>query len=384
MSKDLSAVVIGAGWAGEGHTKALRYCGVDVHTICARNPEVTRAVAERLEIPNASTDWRATLEETRPDIVAIATPASLRLEPIELAAALGCHIYCDKPLAVDAPTAKECYQAAQAAGVKTAYAATGRYGPGEAWMAEQIAAGVVGTVRAVDVVARSPGPMFGGAPWTWMDSLALGGGMLNNGFTHAMGTMELVLGRPAIRAMGTASVGRRRAYVLPDMHDFRQIWGPKPSEEELASLEWRECDGDGEGAAVLEVAAQGDRPAVTVTCTFSSNLMAVWPPAGYRFIGDAGTLVADGMANVTNVRLWTEPGTDPTPLPTPQRLIDAIPAFEGDGDYYTQGKWAALARDFVADIRGEDHAPYLTFADGYRYQVAIDAIRSGAGWTELA
>ncbi|RIK39349.1 MAG: hypothetical protein DCC57_20275 [Chloroflexi bacterium] len=37
----------------------------------------------------------------------------------------------------------------------------------------------------------------------------------------------------------------------------------------------------------------------------------------------------------------------------------------------------------VADIRGEPHRPYLTFYDGWRYQEAIDAIRSGRGWYEL-
>jgi hypothetical protein len=48
-----------------------------------------------------------------------------------------------------------------------------------------------------------------------------------------------------------------------------------------------------------------------------------------------------------------------------------------------QNKWAALARDFVADIRGEPHEPYLTFRDGWRYQEAIDAIRAGHGWHDL-
>jgi hypothetical protein len=45
--------------------------------------------------------------------------------------------------------------------------------------------------------------------------------------------------------------------------------------------------------------------------------------------------------------------------------------------------WAALAADFVADVRGEAHRPYLTFRDGRRYQEAIDAIRSGRGWYTL-
>jgi predicted dehydrogenase len=94
---DLRAVVVGAGWAGEGHTIALQHCGVDVVAICARQADVVRAVADRLGVQEASTDWRQTLETVRPQIVALATPASLRREVIETAAALGAHIFCDKP-----------------------------------------------------------------------------------------------------------------------------------------------------------------------------------------------------------------------------------------------------------------------------------------------
>jgi hypothetical protein len=67
------------------------------------------------------------------------------------------------------------------------------------------------------------------------------------------------------------------------------------------------------------------------------------------------------------------------PQPVPQRLLDLLPNV-GDDE---QNKWCALARDFVADIRGEPHRPYLTLRDGWRDQVAIDAIRTGNGWTAL-
>jgi predicted dehydrogenase len=42
MSDKVRAVVIGAGWAGEGHVVALRRCGVEVVAICAREPEVVQ------------------------------------------------------------------------------------------------------------------------------------------------------------------------------------------------------------------------------------------------------------------------------------------------------------------------------------------------------
>jgi len=136
MTKDhLQAVVIGAGWAGEGHTRALQYAGVDVHTICARQMDIVRNVADRLGVPHASVDWRRTLEETKPNIVAIATPASLRAEPIVMAADLGCHLFCDKPLDIDTPKAKVLLDAVESAGVKHACAATDCYHPGVAWLA---------------------------------------------------------------------------------------------------------------------------------------------------------------------------------------------------------------------------------------------------------
>src|SRR5437764_5048583 len=94
--KQLRAIVVGAGFAGEGHTLALRHVGVDVVAICARQPAVVQAVADRLAVPEVSIDWRHTLETVKPDIVALATPASLRGEVVEAATALGCHLFCDK------------------------------------------------------------------------------------------------------------------------------------------------------------------------------------------------------------------------------------------------------------------------------------------------
>jgi len=81
-NQPLRAVVIGAGWAGEGHTRALQACGIEVVAICARQPAVVQAVADRLGIPLAATDWRQTLLTLKPEIVALTTPAALRGEVI--------------------------------------------------------------------------------------------------------------------------------------------------------------------------------------------------------------------------------------------------------------------------------------------------------------
>ena len=68
MQHSLCAVVIGAGYSGEGHPHALRYAGVGVVAICARRPAVVQSVAERLKIPQDCVIWRHTLETLKPDI----------------------------------------------------------------------------------------------------------------------------------------------------------------------------------------------------------------------------------------------------------------------------------------------------------------------------
>ena len=88
----MRAVVIGAGWAGEGHIIGLRDAGVEVVALFGRTPEPTYQRAAQLGITDVGFDWRAGLEELRPEIVSIATPADSHRSIAEFAAELGCHV----------------------------------------------------------------------------------------------------------------------------------------------------------------------------------------------------------------------------------------------------------------------------------------------------
>jgi predicted dehydrogenase len=377
--KGLHAVVIGAGWAGQGHTLALRHNDVHVQAICARDRDTIEAVAARLEIPEASVDWRATVQDVRPDIVSIATPASLRREVVEMAAELGCHIFCEKPLAPNGPAAKELFEIVDHTGIVHTYASTLRYDPSIAWMAELVHGGAIGELREIDWAIRFPQPSPPLLPWTWGDKIAAGGGLLNGILTHVLGILERVTGGALLRAMGEARTLRHRAPVVPGVHDSRQTLAKVPTPEQAADLEWRECDAENAASMLLRFSSPTpDGPEIQVTGILSAFAPAVWPPNGMRLYGEEGTLVATG-AQSFRVTRRRPPSAEPEPMPVPQRLIDAHPQIEDP----IQARWAALARDFVADIQSQPHQPYLTFGHGWRYQEAIDAIRSGEGWREL-
>jgi len=371
VKQQLRAIVVGAGSAGEGHALALRHTGVEVVALCARQPAVVQAVADRLAIPRASTDWRHTLETVKPDIVALATPAALRGEVIEAATALGCHLYCDKPLATTAEEAKRLYRLVERAGVKHAYAATGRYDPSIAWLGELVGDGAIGTVREIACTFRLPFPLR--TPWSWWDVLTLGGGWLNQILPHVLGVAMTITGGEVQRVMGQARLGRRQAPVVPDIHHFDVLFrGEKdPTPEAARHLEWRGCDADGAFTALMTISsARGEVAGSAAVGTLAST---PWPPNGWGVYGDEGTLLAEGDFSFTVYRLGSA-GADRELLPVPQRMLDAL----AGGDW-----WAALADDFVADLRGEAHRPYLTFRDGWRFQEAIDAIRAGGGWYTL-
>ena len=91
----------------------------------------------------------------------------------------------------------------------------------------------------------------------------------------------------------------------------------------------------------------------------ASGARAAWPPNGWRLHGETGSLLADGHFSY-EVSLQRGPGEPRQPLPVPQRLLQALPAVGTE----FQNKWAALAREFVADVTGRPHRPYLTFLDG--------------------
>ncbi len=381
-SKELKAVIIGAGWAGEGHTKALQHYGVDVVAICARKAGVVQKVASELGISAASTDWQKSLLEIKPDIVALTTPAILRTEVIELAAQLGCHILCEKPLATTAEEAGRLYTIGKEAGVKHAFAATHLYDPSVAWVNQLLTNGVIGELKEVDVAhtrwlsGKSTGKI---KPWNWMTSLAHGGGSLNNGLTHQLGMLERMTGRKIISAVGEAKIVKRKAPVLPDIHDYRQWIRKEITVEEASDLEWRECDTEGAYSALFHLGPPSSETAnrILVTMGRHPSVPARVPTGAWYFYGDKGTLVGKGGHILSPITKHI--GSESEELPIPQELSDLLPKIGDD----IQNKWAGLIRDFVADVQNRPYIPYLTLHDGWRYQVAIEAIRESHGWTQI-
>ena len=126
MSKTYSAAVIGAtGKGGYGHRldTAFDIDDVELVAIADHNPEGLADAGERLGVSRLYSDYRQMLETEKPDFVSIAPSwVTERVPMIEAAAAAGCHIYCEKPVAGSLADVDTIVAACQSTKVKMAVA----------------------------------------------------------------------------------------------------------------------------------------------------------------------------------------------------------------------------------------------------------------------
>jgi predicted dehydrogenase len=373
----LTALVLGSGFAGHGHALALRAAGVEIVGMVSRTPAVVQQVAAQLGIPYAGTDWQQALTDLQPDIVAIGTPGGAHFEPIMAALAHGCHVYCDKPLAATATEARQLADAAQKAGVKTAFAASYRYMPHVLLAKEMVAQGVIGEPQEVECISHfNLNPLI---PFGWSHRLDQGGGRLNNNFTHKLSIVMHVLGGAVEAVSGSVRSDMARAPVVAGVHHFRERGKFAPDSAENPDLIW--ADVDAEWSYTVQARIKPDFPATQpVSALFHhSGLQPRVQPDHITFYGSDAAIYIEGHYGQGPLFLKPRHG-DWREI----RLPEHISAGQPDIDDDTQRNWTILARDFSADIRGEPFTPYQTFAAGCLYQEIIEAVRAGAGWIEFA
>jgi predicted dehydrogenase len=118
--------LIGSGYIGRAHAIALQGVGAvfpdiaaPVCEILADRDEVNaQNSAAALGFRRATGDWRRLVADPEVDIVDICSPNYLHREMALAAIAAGKHVWCEKPLALDADEAREVAEAAARAGVR--------------------------------------------------------------------------------------------------------------------------------------------------------------------------------------------------------------------------------------------------------------------------
>jgi predicted dehydrogenase len=99
MSDQLRAGIVGVGFMGEVHARAVRAAGGVVARVAASTPERAAAAAARLGAESPAESAEALLTADDVDVVHVCTPNALHAPVAEQALAVGKPVVCEKPLA---------------------------------------------------------------------------------------------------------------------------------------------------------------------------------------------------------------------------------------------------------------------------------------------
>lgn len=183
--------IAGAGQAGDHHAIGFAATeGAEVVAIADLNQELARSVAERYGA-RAVSDWRSLLE-LEIDILVVALPHNLHLEPAEAAAERGIHVLMEKPIAISLADGRRIVEVCERAGVKLTISFVHRYREELQLARSWIDAGEVGTpMVARETMGSQRGPHLG----DWVErSREAGGGVLMYSAIHGIDRLRWLLG----------------------------------------------------------------------------------------------------------------------------------------------------------------------------------------------
>jgi predicted dehydrogenase len=161
-------------------------------------------------------DYKQMLAETRPDIVTIATESGKHKEIAIDCLNAGCHVICEKPMALSTRDADAMNEAAGKAGRKLAVCFQNRFNAPVQKLRAALEAGRFGRVLhgMVQIRWNRNEAYYAEAPWrgTW----AQDGGTLMNQCTHGIDLLQWMLGEDAARVQA-----RTRRFLRPiEAEDF--------------------------------------------------------------------------------------------------------------------------------------------------------------------
>jgi predicted dehydrogenase len=213
--------VVGAGMIGAAHAFgyrahlprfAGRLPGLALSTVCDADVKLATAVAAIYGFAGVADDWRRVMADPSIGIVSICLPNFLHAEIMEAALDAGKHVICEKPLAIDAATARRLYDKARSTGTRAATVFNYRRIPAVAEIRDRIRKGEIGDPLHALVQYQSEYAADPALPHSWRyDSSRAGPGALLDVGTHAIDAARYLCGDvvEVHGAMSTISVKER-------------------------------------------------------------------------------------------------------------------------------------------------------------------------------
>jgi predicted dehydrogenase len=208
-SKTWRVAFLGAGAIVQrGHIPAFqRIANVETVAVCDVNEARAKSVAAEAKIPRVYADYEKLLAEVKPDIAVVATPNVFHT-PMSIAALeAGCHVLCEKPVALSYADAKAMFAKAAAAGRTLTVGTHYRWSTPMRAAKAHVDAGFFGEIYAARTVWQRRSGIPGYGSWFTNKDLAGGGSLLDIG-VHALDRALYLMGYPEPVTVSGASFAK--------------------------------------------------------------------------------------------------------------------------------------------------------------------------------
>ena len=204
MAREIRVGMIGYGQMGRIHAYAYRSIPIfydplpftlKLQAVADVVPGAADKAVQQAGFAEASTDWRAVVENPDVDVVDICTPNAGHLPVLEAAIAAGKDIYCEKPLCTNLEDARRILAAAQKAGIRHQIVAEYRFLPALMQAKQMIADGFLGDLFQFRGLYLHSGYIDPKRPISWrLRREATGGGVLMDLGPHVLDMMRFLAG----------------------------------------------------------------------------------------------------------------------------------------------------------------------------------------------
>ncbi len=354
----IRTAIIGASFARAAYLPALATVpDVEVVAVASARLESAQAAAAAFGIPHAYDDWQAMLDRHPVDLVGIATPVIYHA-PMTLAALdAGAHVICEKPMAMNADEARQMLDRAEALGRVHLIGHELRFNPNRRKIRHLIADGAIGAVRHVNIVNISAtwGDPASRPAGDWWSLAEMGGGRLGANGSHQIDLLRFWLGE-------VAAVSGEVRTLVPDRID------PRTGERWTATADDM-------------VGFTAEMHSGVLASVFLSGAARHNIGNSVQIFGSEGTIL---LADRDERLLLARAGEDF------QDVSESDPnaSLPGIGKGIWNVSFVGLIQEVTAAIReGRPVRQGATFADGWRCQLVMDAIRRSSQerrWIALA
>ncbi|MDP6447200.1 MAG: Gfo/Idh/MocA family oxidoreductase [Pirellulaceae bacterium] len=200
--------VLGAtGFIGTPYRSEIRESPDDatIVALCARRRDLLEAAGREDGAQLVTDDWRSVVQHPDVNLVVVATPDALHHEAVLECARQGKHIFCEKPVGMNATESGEMWDACRKAELAHYVPFWTRYVPTFVRAREVVRGGELGEIKAVIYRWQNPRPEA--MPFTWRDDAKLSAaGSIADVGSHAYDAMRWILGDEATRVLAHADV----------------------------------------------------------------------------------------------------------------------------------------------------------------------------------